>query len=429
MTDFDFVNAAVAVVADVDVTPEPEEWQEDLSRIEANPFHDDALDTHELSVSEPTTSDGAFSIDIYSARELAALELPAPATPVSPYTRRGMITLLGGITGHGKTTWAAHEVRQAAECGARVLVLDLEQHLASIQRVIREAGLTDADAVDYAPIPEGLALDTRSDQLTAIENLFAKKAYDLLLVDPFYKLHAADSNDERAARLLVGLLRRWIKEHGFGILTATHCRKLAAGRNVITLDDFFGSSLFTRDPELIIGIQRHNDLTKLHVFKSREPDFEQGQVFEFLFSRDRGFYPKPTVDPQQRTDEIARVGEAAAQWIAANPGESTNKVKAAVASALKIGGDKVEEGLKLQVKSGLLPAPIKGSRNANVWYPLNHAALTSPATLLSEVTNSGQNGQDEATYPDLSDLYVVVGQESGEVAEAATDPLFDEESG
>lgn len=129
---------------------------------------------------------GPYRIDVYTARELSQLELPIPADPlVGAFVRQGMETLLGGLTGHGKTTLIAWLIRlavfggefagQHAPGGARVLVLDLEQHLASIQRVIVEAGLADCDDVTYAPIPEGLALDKRADQLDAIEDLLAKR--------------------------------------------------------------------------------------------------------------------------------------------------------------------------------------------------------------------------------------------------------------
>jgi hypothetical protein len=377
-----------------------------------------------ISGSAASSPGARFAIRVYSARDLAQLELPQAAEPVTPHTRRGMITLVGGITGHGKTTWTTHEIRQAAENGARVLVVDLEQHLASVQRLIREAGLENSSAVDYAPIPEGLALNERDDQLAAFEDVLAgDPPYDVLAIDPFYKLHQADSNDELQARLLVALLRRWIAEHGFAILTATHCRKLPAGRNVITLDDFYGSSVFTRDPELILGLQRHGDLAKLHVFKSREPDFQQGQVFELLFDRERGYYPKPTVDPEERAAEIRSIGDAAREWITDHPGESTNRVKKAIAEALKVGGDKVEEALALQVKSGLLPERIKGSRGALLWYPLNHAGLTSPLPLTGEVTDTAAHGskRDDLTRP--ADLYVVETAGVGEVDEAEVERL------
>ena len=373
--------------------------------------------------------DEPYRICVYSAAALAALELPQPATPVvGPWVRKAMITLLAGMTGHGKTTLIAQLVKVAADGGEflgetvaggnQVLVLDLEQHLASIQRVIEEAGLTESTLVDYAPVPEGLAIDRRTEQYAAVEQLFASKPYDVVVIDPFYKLHMADSNDEAEARVLVAHLRRWISTYGFAMVTATHCRKLAAGRNAIGLDDLYGSSLFTRDPEIILGLQRHGDLSKLHVFKSREPGLTAGQTVELLFSRSRGYWLKPTVDPEERAARLREIAAFAVAWIEASPGQSTNKVTDAVKTIAKCGTDLVEEALELAGKSGLLPEPLRGSRRSKLWYPHNHAALTSPQTLLGEVTGSAQNGQSETTSPDLTDLYVVEGEAAGEVVEA-----------
>lgn len=414
-------------------TPEPRE-EIDVALLEQvlaerNGHLDPATVVTRHVEADPDDPSMPYLIDVYTARELARLELPTPADPlVGAFVRQGMETLLGGLTGHGKTTLIAWLIRlavfggdfvgQHAPGGAKVLVLDLEQHLASIQRVIAEAGLADCDDVAYAPIPEGLALDKRADQLDAIEQLLAERQPDIVVIDPFYKLHEADSSDELAARQLVALLRRWIKQHGFALLTATHCRKLPAGRTAITIDDLFGSSLFTRDPEIVLGIQRHGELSKLHVFKSREPGLDHGQIFELLYSRDRGYWLKPTVDPEERAARIEEVAAVANEWITEHPGQSTNKVKNGVGRAVKCGGDLVEEALALQVKSGLLPEPVKGSRNAKLWYPLNHAGLTSPATLLGEVTESAAAGQERDDFTRPSDLPVGESESAGEVDEA-----------
>src|SRR5205823_302100 len=111
-------------------------------------------------------------------------------------------------------------------------------------------------------------------------------------------------------------------------------------------------------------------------------------------------------NPEERLARLEEIGDAAATWIEEHPGESTNKVKRAVGSTQKCGGDLVEEALCHKVSRGLLPEPGKGSRNAKLWYPHNHAALTSPATLLSEVTEPAETGRHKVDLRPPSDLYV-----------------------
>ena len=151
-----------------------------------------------------------------------------------------------------------------------MLVLDLEQHLEDIQEQLAAVGLADSELVDYAPIPEGLQIDRDAAQLAELERVVAAKPYDIVRIDPFYKLHAADSSEEQQARELVRLTRRWVNRHGFGLLMDTHTRKRIEGRGGFTLDDLFGSSLFSRDPETILGLQLIEDgFSRLHVFKAR----------------------------------------------------------------------------------------------------------------------------------------------------------------
>ncbi len=404
--------AALAATRDRDI---------DASHLEESPFPPGDF-AREQTGTKAAVDAQDFRISVYSARDLAALELPRPADPVSPHTRAGMITELGGITGHGKTTFIAHEIRKAADDGHRVLVLDLEQHFASIQRVVHEAGLQDTELVDYAPIPEGLALERSLAQLDALERVLAAKPYELVVIDPFYKLHTADSNDEAAARRLVALLRGWIARHGFAILVATHCRKLPAGRNHVTIDDFFGSSVFVRDPELVLAIQRFESITKLTVLKSREPSFEHGQTFELLFSRDRGFYPKPTADAAGRAERLEKIGGAVREWIGEHPGQPKSKVIKGVGSLMKAGTDLVKESVEAQVRSGAIPEPVRSGRGALLFYPPDLARQLASAEPDADSGHVGIPGAAGHRDHDLSGaLDLPVGERASGIGQVEAD--------
>jgi hypothetical protein len=258
-------------------------------------------------VDEALAQRAPFRIEVYSAKALSGLPLPQEDPElVGPFLRRGRITLLGATTGHGKTTFGVQMLAAGAlgdeflgfeiGGGLRILVLDLEQHLEDIQEQLAAVGLADSELVDYAPIPEGLSIDRSAEELAELERIVTAKPYDVVRIDPFYKLHAADSSEEQQARELVRLTRRWVNSHGFGLLMDTHTRKKIEGRSGFTLDDLFGSSLFARDPETILGLQLIEDgFSRLHVFKARgrRAGIRTGQTIDLLYSDDELFRRKP----------------------------------------------------------------------------------------------------------------------------------------
>jgi AAA domain len=270
---------------------------------------------------EPETAE-PFRIEVYSAKNLVALPLPqAEPELVGPFLRRGRIVLLGATTGHGKTTFGAQMLAAGVlggeflgfpvAGGLRVLVLDLEQHLEDIQEQLAAVGLADSELIDYAPIPEGLEIDRDPEQLAELERVVAAKAYDVVRVDPFYKLHAADSSDELQARGLVRLTRRWVHMHGFGLLMDTHTRKRIEARSRFTLDDLFGSSLLARDPETILGLQPLSDgFSRLHVFKARgrRGGIRTGQTIDLLYSDEELFRRKPEEEERALRAELIELG-------------------------------------------------------------------------------------------------------------------------
>jgi hypothetical protein len=285
---------------------------------------EEALERAEpLTLSAGETSEREpFRIEVLSAKALS--ELPTPDEEpelVGPFLRRGRITLLGATTGHGKTTFGAQMLAAgvlggdflgwSVEGGLRALVLDLEQHLEDIREQLQAVGLAGSELIDYAPLPEGLQIDRDEEQLAELERVVAAKPYDIVRIDPFYKLHAADSSEELQARELVRLTRRWVNRHGFALLMDTHTRKRIEGRSGFTLDDLFGSSLFARDPEVILGLQLVEDgFSRLHIFKARgrRGDIRTGQTLELFYSDDELFRRKADEAERDLRAELTQLG-------------------------------------------------------------------------------------------------------------------------
>jgi hypothetical protein len=113
-------------------------FEDNAERVVPRP--EPATESETEAEEEPAASAEPFRIEVYGARDLCALEPPRLGEQlVGPLLRRARITLLGGITGHGKTTFGTlllaaavlgrDFIRWKRAGNLRALVLDLEQHL------------------------------------------------------------------------------------------------------------------------------------------------------------------------------------------------------------------------------------------------------------------------------------------------------------
>src|SRR5207342_801699 len=138
-------------------------------------------------------------------------------------------------------------------------------------------------------IPDGLALDSDEQDIEAIGTLLERGRYALVLLDPLYKLHAGNSNDERGAVDLMRRLDGWRSELEFALLLPVHLRKPIPGER-FTIHDVFGSSAYTRGAEVVLGLRRvSNGYAELHFFKDRDGDLPVGEKWGLVFDREEGF--------------------------------------------------------------------------------------------------------------------------------------------
>lgn len=244
----------------------------------------------------------------------AICEIPLPTThPVLGSDTRGPLLLpgwrvvIGGQTGAGKTTFSMRMIRAVVLSetflewrgyGGKALVLDLEQGLRTVQRRLEEVGLDECDDVDYVRIPDGLALDRQEVQRAWLEGVLAAGQYDIVLVDPLYKLHQSDG-EERGMIDLMRYLDRWREEFGFCLILPAHLRKAdKTGRSQVTIDDISGSGAIVRGAEVVLGLQLVSGMpevgdkpgrSRLHFWKDRDGDLPVGAKWNMTFYPHRGY--------------------------------------------------------------------------------------------------------------------------------------------
>lgn len=207
---------------------------------------------------------------------------------LGPLVTEGARVVIGGDSGHGKTTLVmqmVHAIATGGEClgltgcGAPVMILDLEQGRRTMKRRFREAGLDTVDDVMVYRSPDGM--DLLSPQQLAwtaatVEAGLQHTPYAAVVIDPLYKAHHGDSNDERAMVDLMRSLDGLRERYGFSLIIPMHLRKMSAIQKEPTMSDIFGSGGVVRGAEIVVGIQRLEPeaahAAKLHLWKDRDGD-------------------------------------------------------------------------------------------------------------------------------------------------------------
>jgi hypothetical protein len=153
-----------------------------------------------------------------------------------------------------------HPFERATVSPAKVLYIDCEnserktrKHFRHLEKIARVKGRRVPDGnLRIICRPEGIDLLSENDAAWLLERVTAHKP-DLLCIGPFYRLHHADMNDERAARLATVVLDRARVRADCALITEAHA---GHGEGPVRPVRPIGSSLLMRWPELGIGIRR-----------------------------------------------------------------------------------------------------------------------------------------------------------------------------
>jgi hypothetical protein len=223
---------------------------------------------------EVTWEQGEPAIDLApDLYEFLAASDPAFDWIIPDLLERGDRLIWTGFEGLGKSV-ITRQLAIAAAAGIhpfedrridprRVLFIDCEnperksrRHFRKLEHTARANGFpVPPGAFRIIHRPEGIDLTTGEDQAWLLERVTAHKP-DLLVIGPFYRLHMADANEERAARTVVAALDAARVKADCALVTEAHAghgpgASFARGLRPI------GSSLLMRWPEFGYGIAPH----------------------------------------------------------------------------------------------------------------------------------------------------------------------------
>ena len=175
----------------------------------------------------------------------------------------------------------------------KVLIVDLEQGLRTVQRRLKLSGLGDEPGLDYLRVPDGIRLDQSPAERAELESVIRRGEYDIVVIDPLYKAHGGDSLDERAMVDLMRVLDAWREQYRFALVIPMHMRKPPSGpqgKGSLSMHDVFGSSGLIRGAEVVVGIERlEESRARLHFWKDREGDLPVGKKWVLKFSAADGY--------------------------------------------------------------------------------------------------------------------------------------------
>ena len=225
----------------------------------------------------------------------------------------GCKMIISGSSKAGKT-WSLINLAIAASNGmpwlgmpvkqSKVLYLDFElkkyfgtDRIKRVAKAMFKGEMPLNPRLDYWPL-RGYRTELL-DLLTKIR--VEKRNYDLIILDPYYKLATGiDENDAKAVGEIVNLIEDFSEETGAAIVFAHHFSK---GNKSETdhIDRASGSGVFARDPDAILTLTSHEEEEHLILeTTSRNCPFSPPKVLEFSADTFPLFHHKPDLEVKFR---------------------------------------------------------------------------------------------------------------------------------
>jgi biotin operon repressor len=318
-------------------------------------------------------AEAAAQWSVMSAPELCAVESEDQDNFAGALLWRGARLVIGGHTGHGKTAFVLELVKSCVQGRPflsfsappeklRVLIVDLEQGLRTVQRRLKLSGLAIEQGLDYLRVPDGIRLDQSPAERAELEAVIDRGKYDIVVIDPLYKAHGGDSLDERAMVDLMRVLDAWREQYGFALVIPMHMRKPPSGpqgKGSLSMHDVFGSSGLIRGAEVVVGIERlEESRARLHFWKDREGDLPVGSKWVLKFSAEDGYEVVSEGKMQTIDDRIVT---------ALREANGAGMTKAEIAAHLELSERAIDNHIKTLATAGAI-RHTTGARGRKTWF-------------------------------------------------------------
>ena len=208
---------------------------------------------------------------------------------------------VAGPIGHGKTSFLLEAVSAAVRAdefigfsgertGLRCLYVDLEMPGELLAQAVRDARLEGHPDFDLLSLPHGLRIDTHPEDARRLEE--AADGYDILVIDPFYKL--VEYEMEYKSTWAITKCLDGIRERYPNLCTAIgfHAHGQATPKEPIRIEQIVGFKYHHRPADIVVTFQRiENDTSRVRWCKNRSPRLKvrYDEVWPVQWERGRGF--------------------------------------------------------------------------------------------------------------------------------------------
>lgn len=240
----------------------------------------------------------------------------------------GELLFLTGHSGVGKT-FLTVQIMSALSIGhtfcglptapARVGLVELEMPWQSVQARLRslDPSRSDLARVSILCEPPNAVRAREAESQAALIAFCRRHQLDVLVLDPFNRLHDDDENSNSDMGHVLEGLHEVRRRTGVAMVVLHHVRKLPAGgpaaphSRTVALDAGRGSSRLTNDPATVLALDETKGFVRLTFAKVRHAEAPQPL---YLKRNERGFFDvaeDPTLVKVRRVDELQAMLEQA----------------------------------------------------------------------------------------------------------------------